>query len=119
MENRDFFDTITEYIKEESGWSRTSFNVWAERCGYSEECLDEYSDEVEYKRILLSYYLHSRLYADELDFDGKPFGRPGSDEPLYRLEDVMERRESVWKYRERGMTFGHYRELVERYNLAT
>ena len=91
MENRDFFDTVTEYINEEKGWSRATFNAWAVRCGYQESCIDEYRDEVEYKRILLSHYYHSLLFEDELDFDGKPLSR-GPHNETRLLEEIMRRR---------------------------
>ncbi len=119
MENRDFFDTITEYIEEEKGWSRASLEAFTTRCGYEKACLDEYDDRVEYRRILLSFYYHSSLYDHELDFDGKPFGHPGSDEPTRHLEEIMRRRESVKSYVVSSMSFSSYRELVEEYNLAT
>ncbi|MBO5852396.1 MAG: hypothetical protein J6Q74_01125 [Clostridia bacterium] len=118
MENRDFFDTVTEYINEEKGWSRATFNAWAVRCGYQESCIDEYSDEVEYKRILLSHYYHSLLFEDELDFDGKPLSR-GPHNETRLLEEIMRRRETVKAYIKWSMSFSSYKSLVEKHNLAT
>ena len=119
MENKDFFDTITEFINEKQGWARASFNTWAFRCGFPEACLDQYSEDADYKRILLSHYYHSLLFDHELDFDGKPFGRPGSDEYTLELEEIMRRRETVKAYIKWSMSFSSYKSLVEKHNLAT
>ena len=118
MENRDFFDTITEFINELKGWSKVTFENYSLNCGYPKSCIDEYSEDVEYRRIFLSYYYYRLLYDNELDFDGKPLGTLAGAEQTRELETFMKRRESVKAYIKNSMSFEYYRDLKERYNLA-
>lgn len=118
MENKDFFDTITEAINEIKGWSKVTYEAFAERCGYSVSCLEAYDPEVEYKRILLSSYYNSLLYEHEDDFDGKPLSH-GPHHETRQLEEIMKRRESVAAYVKYTMSFSTYKSLADKYNLAT
>ena len=121
MENRDFFDTITKCLESKDlPWIKASLDAFASRCGYSNDCTTSYDETVDYKRILLSYYYHSAVWDDELDFDGKPFGPPGGDDTTYIVESIMQKNETVKEYIYHGsMTWDSYHRLVEKYNLAT
>ena len=119
MENKDFFDTITEAINEIKGWSKVTYENYSVNCGYDKSCIDEYSEEVEYRRIFLSHYYNKLLYDHELDFDGKPLGTAAGAAYTAELEKIMRRRQSVAGYIKKSMSFEGYRDLIKIYNLAT
>ena len=121
MENREFFDVIVACMESKDlPWARAGFNTFATRCGYSENCLDTYDENVEYRRIFLSDYYNSVVWEDELDFDGKPFGPPGGNDTVLHIEAIMKTRETVSQYICRGsLTWISYSELVDKYNLVT
>lgn len=118
MENKDFFDTITEDINELKGWSKVTYENYSLNCGYPKSCIYEYCEDVEYRRIFLSHYYIRLLYDNELDFDGKPLGTAAGAAHTEAIEAIMRRRESVKAYIKNSMSFEYYRDLKERYNLA-
>ena len=103
MENRDFYDTIIDVIDFLVYYTRfsTSKNCFlsiTKQYGYPDECLDNYDEKYDYKKIFLSHYFYEAWYDDEMDFDGKPLATLASHEVFENLERIMKKRDSVAKY---------------------
>lgn len=123
MENRDFYDTIMEVIDyyvdfSNFSTSKNTFLSITRDYNLPDECLDEYDDKYDYKKIFLSHYFYKAWYDEELDFDGKPLATLASHEAFRELEAIMEKRESVAKYIESGVSLQRLVNLKEKYGLV-
>lgn len=122
MENRDFYDTIMEAIAYYEDFTKfsTSKNCFlsiTRDYNLPDECLDEYDEQYDYKKIFLSHYFYEAWYDDEVDFDGKPLATLAGHEAFENLEKIMRKRESVAKYI-RSVSLESLVELKKKYGLV-